>query len=197
MNGGCILRQISIFLLLAIVSTHSVAGNFDNIFEEHYFNHYEPRQCGKNVLNFVKAVKQSQGDVGLLHVVTIANKGLSVFGMVNAEKARGERFRRPADVEANWYHHVIVLDDSGFVYDFDFGTIPRVIPMEDYLEDMFLNEPECEKLTSGEFCAGRARKLKDYEFSSISAIEAITAQANRVKVASMSKVARDWEVLIR
>ena len=52
----------------------------------------------EKVLNFVKAVKQLQGDVGLLHVVTIVNKGFSVFGMVNAEKARGEGFRRPADV---------------------------------------------------------------------------------------------------
>lgn len=190
------MKQFFTFLLVATFSAQSLAGNFKDLYEEHYFNHYVPRQCGKNVLNFVKAVKQLQGDVGRLYVVTIVNTGFSVFGMVNAEKARGERFRSPADVEANWYYHAFVLDDSGFVYDFDFGTIPRVISMEEYLEDMFLDEPECKKPTSGGFCAGRATKLKDYEFSSISATQAIKGQSERVKKATMSKVAHDWKVLI-
>ena len=197
LGGSVPFKIFGSLLLVAMVPTLSLAGNLDDLFEEHYFKQYVSGQCGKNVLNFVKAVKRTQGDVDFLRVVTVENKGFSVFGMVNAEKARGQRFNRPAEEEANWYHHVIALDSSGMVYDFDFGTTPRIVSMEEYLEEMFLDETECEKPAAGEFCAGRGTKLNDYKFSSVTASEALQGKANRVKEAPMNKVLHDWEVLTK
>ena len=39
--------------------------------------------------------------------------------------------------------HAIVMDGSGNIYDFDYGSKPSVTGIRNYLESMFLNDNEC------------------------------------------------------
>ena len=160
-------------LLLLLLPLGSAADE-RAIFEDYFHRHYQARQCGSNTLGLARAIRERTGSASCFQIVTLENRGLTVFGMVNAEHARGERFRRPAAVEANWYHHVFLVDARGFVYDSDFGTEPTVVPLAEYVERMFLDEAECAKPQYGEFCAGRDKKLADYELTVADAEEALT-----------------------
>ena len=171
-------------------------GGFANphfpLFEKHFREQYEPRYCGKNALRFVEGLKAAGEDLQRFHIVTIENKGFSVFGMLNAERARGTRFNRPAEEERNWYHHVFVLDDQGLVYDFDFTIEPRIAPIAEYLEEMFLKEGD----EGQTFKVGRKTKLADYALTAVPALAAVDKSAVPKKSHSLDKVVKDWRVLI-
>ena len=136
---------------------------FNEIFSDRYFNHYEAGKCGLHLLVFIKKLNQEDLSLEGVSLVEISNKGFSVFGMVNVEKARVKRFDKPAVDERNWYHHVIAVDTDGTVYDFDFSIEPSPLAFAEYVETMFLDEPECETPAYGKFCAGREEKLKNYQ----------------------------------
>lgn len=129
------------------------------VFEYHFTNSYEAGQCAANVRNFIRTLKGGGSDLSQISFVSIKNRGYSTFSMVNAEQARKGR----SGGETNWYHHVIAVDADGYVYDFDFTTSPRITHFGDYVEAMFLNEPECDTPGTGEFCGGRETKLSQYE----------------------------------
>jgi len=183
--------QILFTFVLCTVGFAAPADEARELFQKHYYEHYEERRCGQNVLSLAKALPAASG----FYVVTIENKGFSVFGMVNAEAARGQSFRKPANVEANWYHHVILVDDRGFVYDMDYTIEPSVVSMEEYLEKMFLDEPECEKSGTGEFCGGRENKMKEYQLESTPADDVIHRRKVEPKRAKLGEVLEDWMVL--
>lgn len=149
-----------------------VVGHFKQFFHEQY----QPRKCGENALNFLKGLERDGQDISPYTMVQIENKGFSVFGMVNAEKARTViRGERTTD-EANWYHHVFVLDSSGRVFDFDYLSEPTIKQFSEYAEDMFLFEKECSTPISGKFCAGREEKLDNYVLSFFRAKDALANQ---------------------
>lgn len=95
------------------------------------------------------------------------NAGVSWFGLVNAEYARGRAFGQDRAVEQNWHYHAFVIDRLGMVYDFDFGIRPQVLSITGYIEKMWLDEIECDgrPLNSAHPCIGRQRKLRDYKIS--------------------------------
>jgi hypothetical protein len=153
----------TVVLSTAFLAMGQDYGILEKNFKSTFETHYEARQCGKNIQEFLKRAKMIGFDMQHISVVTIKNKGYSVFGMVNAEWARISAFDRPVAGEANWYHHVVAVDDRSFVYDFDFDIKPTILPLRQYVEKMFLIEEECETPRSGEFCAGAETKNKDYK----------------------------------
>ncbi len=168
------------------------------LFEKHFHKQYVSGRCGDNIRRFVKAVEREFASASDLAVVSLNNQGYSVFGMINVEKARGQRFNKPWEGEANWYHHVFAIDRNGNVYDFDFEKEPRIVPFHEYIDEMFLIEPECEKPTYGEFCAGRDNKLKDYLLESVAG-EAVAKNINKenpIKV-SLEEAYKDYRVLFQ
>jgi hypothetical protein len=186
------------YIFLTSIAFGDARDRLDILFETHFHEHYEPRHCGRNITRFLKAALKQDRHVDDLNVVTIENKGFSMFGLVNAEKARGWRFSVSSSVEKNWYHHVIALDDSGYVYDFDYTTSPTPIHIEEYLESMFLDEPECQRPYSGHFCIGRDTKLSDYEFTIMRALDFIQRKNNVVKQSvRMEKILNDWSSLLQ
>lgn len=191
--GRCF-RLVLVFS--AVLSTAVFSNDLSGLFEEHFRKHYKESSCGDNILRFARAAKALLGKADSLLVVVIANKGNSVFGLVNAEVARGERFKKPVETESNWYHHVILLDDAGRVYDFDYGIEPKITPIEEYLEKMFLDEPECQQPRYGEFCGGRENKLGEYIFEAIDGESAIAGESKGIRRATLGEVLRNWKVLL-
>jgi hypothetical protein len=128
------------------------------IFNEHFYKSYTPDECFENTVGFLEKVsaEQHQG----FYLVSIENVGASTLGMVSAKKARGNSYRKqgdqwvefPASIERKWGHHVFALDESLSVYDFDFTPRPKILPLENYLTEMFLDEPQ----------DLREKKLDDY-----------------------------------
>jgi hypothetical protein len=123
---------------------------------------YAEGRCGDNIKRLASMWAKSNKDLKGMSVIFIENRGISVFGMVNAERARGYRFDTPTVVEKNWYHHVIAVDRDGFVYDMDFMTKPYVLNFKRYIYYMFLDEKECKERVSGEFCGGAKSKMQGY-----------------------------------
>lgn len=195
------IQRLSLLVLGLVLLAPAARGDFEQaarLFASHYVHQYQPRQCGTNALNFVCALRQRTGDVSDYALVFIKNRGFTTFGMVNAELARTTRFGRPAAGEANWYHHVFVLDRAGRVFDFDFTAQPRVSSVRLYLKKMFLEETECQKKISGEFCVGRDKKLQDYEFSAVNAEEMLRNPSLKPGAGyTMEAVLRDHRVLFR
>ena len=191
------LRIICVHLFLLFSTQLFAQGNVAELFEEHFHTKYIPGRCGINALNFIKSAEENFGAANELTIVSMKNTGLSVFGMINAEKTRGLRYQKPAVVEANWYHHAFVVDNNGMVYDFDFGIEPRITHINEYLEEMFLNEPECEnKGWSGRFCAGRKYKLSDYEMIAISGADSLKKDEGGMKKMYMKDVVENWQNLL-
>jgi hypothetical protein len=169
-----------------------------HLFKSQHHEAYLSGQCGDNILNFFRKVKAEGLELENLSMVVIENKGLSGFGMVNAEAARDSIRGAPVSSEKNWYHHVIAVDSQGFVYDFDFTESPQVIHLKNYAETMFLNETECtEGGGSGDFCIGRNDKLNDYYFQIIPAKLTINGEEpDSSKVVNFKTFLHDWKTLL-
>ena len=156
------MKQILLTFCLVLLTANFSLASVAEVFGKNYYDSYREGKCGLNVLNFFETLESKEEDVSGLSLVYLENKGLSVFGMVNAEKARTQSNGQITTQEMNWYQHQFAIDKNGIVYDFDYMNSPRPVPFKDYIEDMFLNEDECNNHKPGEFCAGRDNKLNDY-----------------------------------
>jgi len=154
------LKLIAVFFLVMTSLSHASTAE---IFRKSYYDSYREGQCGLNVLNFFERLETEGEDISGLSMVYVENKGTSVFGMVNAEKARTKLNGQLATEEKNWYHHQFAIDNKGIVYDFDYSNNPTPTPFKEYIESMFLNENECSNPKPAEFCGGRKEKLNDYQ----------------------------------
>ena len=147
---------------VTLLITTQTFASVTSVFEKNYYDSYREGKCGLNVLNFFERLESTGEDVRSLSLVYIVNKGSTVFGMVNAEKARTKLHGKLTTEEKNWYHHQFAIDRNGTVYDFDYLNYPRPLSLNKYVEDMYLNENECLTPKAAEFCAGRNNKLRDY-----------------------------------
>ena len=159
--------------MIALNISLSCFGSVPQVFGKSYYDSYREGKCGLNVLNFFERLESEGEDIAGLSLVYLENKGPSVFGMVNAEKARSQVNEKLFTEEKNWYQHQFAIDKNGMVYDFDYSNSPSPKPFKDYVEDMFLNENECTNPKPAEFCAGRKEKLNDYHLNLIEAAEVI------------------------
>lgn len=176
------------FIWLAVILVGNLAvADINSLFEKSYSDLYQEGRCGENILNFFKRVLREGEDLSALQMVIVENKGLTVFGMVNAEMARSYSSGRNHVNEKNWYHHVFAINRSGVVYDFDYQIKPTPEKFRSYVENMFLIETECKNPSSGEFCAGRNNKLKDYEISVYAARDVLAGVETVVWRGSLEK----------
>lgn len=165
------LRPIGTLVLVLILSYSlegwarptSDARKLTMLFKARFDKDYEERQCGRNIMRLLQKAQQQGINADNARMIHITNIGNSVFGMVNAERARGgyrastgEQFP-PGEV--NWYFHVLLELDC-LVFDFDFLNEPVVLSLHDYFELMFLDEVPPELPF---YRVGREEKLKNYE----------------------------------
>lgn len=181
--------MFSVLLVWSQLVFAGPSSDLKPLFAEHFRDHYAAGRCGTNVLAFLSDIAKNRGSVDGLYLVMFENNGFSGFGMVNVEAARDYIRDRWVETEKNWYHHVVAMDKSGLIYDFDFTVKPRIVKGSDYIESMFLNETECTgQRSSGEFCIGRDTKLNEYSVKVLKASEALAGgDASKAKSMSLKK----------
>lgn len=146
-------------------------------FHDTYVSGYVAGKCGQNILNLIGRGLDQDLDLKNAKIIEIVNKGFSMFGMVNAEYARGNRRDGNPD-ELNWFHHVI-LEKDGMIYDYDFGTSPSVLPVKAYFEKMFFIEKTVAQGASPGHYIGREEKMKTYQVTVRPALTTYDASINR------------------
>ncbi|NBV50805.1 hypothetical protein EBR78_06260 [bacterium] len=151
-----------VFVSILIWVSNFALASVPELFESNFSKNYSQGLCKQNALKFLGDMSREGHSLEGFRLVKIENKGIGTFGLVNAEKARSWMKGVPVTEEKNWYEHWIVLSDAGTVYDFDFTTEPTPTFFEQYVEAMFLNEPECGEPASLELCGRREDKLADY-----------------------------------
>lgn len=170
---------------------------FEELFEQHYWHSYEAGYCGKNSLAFINKSHDKFGNAQELYLISLVNKGFSMFGMVNAEKARSVIQGNNVADESNWHHHAFVVDKNGFVYDFDYESQPTQIHFTEYIDKMYLEESECFTPVYGEFCIGKEDKLDDYKITVLPGLSAVEKSEVGKKEFKLNEVYVDWKKLVQ
>ena len=125
-------------LLSMLFSLNSLASSeFTRLFNELYYTEYRAQRCGENIRELLTYADAKSLDITDAEVLVLRNKGLSVFGQVNALYARTPSLQYSAN-ERNWRFHVFLIKGN-FIYDFDFGNKPEVSTIDQYFQKMFLN----------------------------------------------------------
>ena len=150
------------------------------LFRDGFVSMYAPGGCGNNILRLIQKAEEARIPLKDAQVIVLENEGGSVFGMLNVESARDERW--PG--EKNWYFHVILVH-GGLVYDFDYTNDPVVDTVESYLERMFLHE---ERRPPDGFLVGREHKLNEYSVRSVSARDYLRARTRNEKPKYSEKI---------
>lgn len=181
------MRHLIILLFLIASSTVFANNSIDTLFEESFQTHYVSGRCGDNITNLLDRADISGIDISAANILEITNRGFTVFGMINVEYARASGRLNPEypaqglrnlPGERNWHHHII-LEQDGFIYDYDFGNTPVISSVKDYFDRMFLNEKR--KSEGGEFYVGEDEKLAKYKVVVRPALETLNARRNRNK----------------
>jgi hypothetical protein len=125
-------------ILLICISLETAFANINQRFEEFYYSgHISSRHCGQNIHNFIKFLVQT-GDYDsrtkVLYFEAPSNRWS--FGKVVAVNSRWGK-NIDGNFHENWSHHVIAVRD-GLVYDFSFSRSPRILPLMDYFEEMYV-----------------------------------------------------------
>jgi hypothetical protein len=182
------MKHICVLLILLSFPSISNAGIEPILyrqFKSEYQKYYVENQCGSNILGFLTRAESKGLRVFNAHILEITNKGFSLFGLINVEYARGAGRMNPDQTskgmrnlpgENNWYHHV-VLELDGYIYDFDFGNSPMVLPVKAYFEKMFLND--LKESEGGQHYVGRVEKLKTYEILVRPGLDTLRAREER------------------
>jgi len=170
-------------LILGLFSYSSFANPdyyLEKEFKSTFSTHYVEGRCGDNILGLLSRAESKGIKIENARILEITNKGFSLFGLINAEFVRQSN-RAPS--ENNWYHHV-VLEQDGYIFDFDFGNAPTISTVKEYFEKMFLNDI---KQKYGHY-VGREEKLKTYEILERPALETIIARRNKKAAPELRKV---------
>lgn len=126
-------------------ATQGLEGLFEDFF---YDTEVRPGECRDNISNWVGDLKQRGLDVRGIYGVRIdldpsQPSWTWSFGRVHAMRDRWGQARE-GNFYTPWYYHVIAIDHrwgQGLVYDFSFTKTPRVLPLWDYLREMFIPNP--------------------------------------------------------
>jgi hypothetical protein len=155
--------------------------NVEQEFKDSFETGYEPRFCGKNIKNFV--AKLPPAEMEGAKVLGIENKGFSYFGMVRAMHARDTKGDgTPYATDRNWHHHV-VLEKEGKIYDFDFGLEPKVLPVPEYFSQMFFVNDKHVK---------PEEKCKDYQVQVIEAAQYVSGKEDSSKKIRLGEYLKPW-----
>lgn len=167
-------------LLFVSLLFHSLAfadPELIKMFKDSYTSNYVEGRCGDNITGLATRANEKRLNLNQANVLIIENKGGSLMGMVNVEFARN-RGRNGSPGYMNWFHHV-VLEKDGLIYDYDFGSSPQVVKVNQYFDKMFLSDKK--GVGSSIDYVNPEEKLKDYEVEILPAIDMLNARRDRVK----------------
>lgn len=117
---------------------------FKNVYQS---SQIDSRKCGQNSILLIKEWKKHGLDISKSEIWSVTNKGFNYFGLVKyyqnrwssleirSTSANGEVYR--TNGTGGWYFHAFVVDE-GKVYDASFYDSPRVLPLNEYINEMFI-----------------------------------------------------------
>ncbi len=160
-------------------SLNSLASiEFNNLFNELYYSEYRAQRCGENIRELLTYAEAKSLKISDAKVLVLRNKGLSVFGQVNALHARTPSLQYSAN-ERNWRFHVLLMKGH-FIYDFDFGNEPKIISVDQYFYKMFLNEE-----ARSSFKIDPEQKMDDYIVEFYNSLEYQKGEEHILKTMSL------------
>ena len=135
------------FLGLLLFTLSSATGAYaadERVVLREFARHYESheisgRHCGKNIDSFIDRLRR----IGALPpdlrrvVIRSPDSGWHMESMLIGTNSRFGTPDKDGPIVSMWYFHVVALW-QGKVYDFSFDREPRVLPVEEYLEAMFV-----------------------------------------------------------
>ena len=181
--------RILIIALLFIASTAFAQTPIAPVFESTFDSNYQAGKCGINIMNLVALAQKEGLDISRMRIIQITNKGNFNFGMVGGFEARAYRTPPSTGLRIaysdlrNWYHHVI-LEHDGFIYDYDFGTEPEILPVADYIERMFLVD---KKWSMGNYITPRTDRLNGYQVEIKTAQSTLIASSNPIEILTLGQ----------
>lgn len=155
-----------------------------NLFKNTFWNsHYEEGKCGVNVETLVRKSMDNHLDLSGAQILEIKDESGRMFGLVSALVAReGGRFILPRQTSPtrqvgpkNWYFHAVLLV-NGHILDYDFTNEARILPLKDYLSEMFI---PVNQRKNKDFIM---REMKGYEITSYPAEDYILRRNQRLRV---------------
>lgn len=176
------------FILLLVLFNLFIGSAFADselikMFNASFSSGYQAGRCGDNITAFVTRADQKRINLNTANILIISNKGYNTFGLVNVEVARGALRNGPG--ATNWHHHVI-LEKDGLIYDYDYTNEAKVVSVKNYFSHMFLSDKRGEGLSSD--YVNPEEKLDDYEVEVISAYEMLDARRDRRKTPEGEKL---------
>ncbi len=134
------LGMLLALVLPVIPAVAATPSALDRHFESFYDSpELEPRFCGRNIDAFIASLKRENAlPPDLRRVVIRAPKSAwHPASMLIAMNSRSASRRRDEPRLEMWYFHVIAVS-GGQVYDFSFDEFPRILPIAEYFEAMFV-----------------------------------------------------------
>ncbi len=132
------------FIMLFLLVVHAYSSIESELFEKNWENPLiESRYCGRNSMNFIKWLHEAGVELEKTQIWQVTNQGFSYFGLVKYYQNRWSGFI-PSNIDPNyltntsggWHYHAFVVH-QGNVYDFSYKEKPTIIPLKEYLHDMF------------------------------------------------------------
>ena len=158
----------------------------ESLFAEFYnSDEIDPRKCGVNSIRLVEKWHEHGLDISNTEIWSITNKGFQYFGLVKYYQNRwqpmlvrsidenGEEYI--SNDSGGWYFHAFVVD-GGKVYDASFHKNPKILPIANYIQDMFVLKHDI----GNRFYERRSfglKVLEDYEVEAGSASSQINNQS--------------------
>ena len=166
------MNYIKLFVLILIAVPQSVFAQ-ESEFNDYFYNgELSSRHCGVNTSNFIEYLSDGGYPISKIDTLVITAPGnMWSFGKVLAVNSRWGR-ENEGNSHESWNFHVVSVIDSN-VYDFSFNKVPLILPIDEYLNRMFI--PSSPFMPYGEsfrvsghgpwFTKEDARKvLKNYRF---------------------------------
>lgn len=132
------MRKSFMFIIMTIVSFNIMAQtSINSQFEQFFYStNISSRHCGRNIDKFIRQLKSQGFQTNEIKTVRITSHSPWGFGMVMAMNSRWGKLTE-GNFHENWNFHIIALHE-GLVYDFSFHQGPQVLPLQDYLERMYI-----------------------------------------------------------
>jgi hypothetical protein len=131
------LRTLTLLCVLYVCMAEALAADVPglrSLFEASFRSSYEVRHCGRNIDRFLRSAQAQGLNLQGAHYVKLTGSG---FFELPPLQRRGSSAPGVFMADGLWYFHVILVAD-GMVFDFDFTNRPRVLPVVDYLREMFV-----------------------------------------------------------
>lgn len=125
------MKKIFAFVFMSFILSSAQAADLSSLitlYRQSFFTLYQPRFCGENIRRFLLEANRRRIDTSGAVVAKLEGGFWEVRGF-------SARARMGEDELLGNFHVFLVAE--GHVFDFDFTSQPKVLPLHDYLVEMY------------------------------------------------------------